>query len=368
MAVIACPGCGLPRADDQVGVVPCPICAASPAATPVTDTTPAPAGVLRPPLAKTPAADPTAGLPADVSELERAADPSRNPAAVVRMAVPLAFLLGAAAGVGGLLAWQAAFPPVEQSENARPRLAAATAADRPPVPPLASPEVAPMPREARPPEPVSDPPAEPKAAPKPQPKPEPKVAPPPARAVVIDLNQPDATYTLPAKHNEHIVLRGQVRMLRVSGLDAGAIVDATGLDAGSVYVTGKIDGGSVLKVKCPDGVVQVPAAVTGKSRVEIDAPGGGVRFTGVTAPNRPGSLIDGGSTVAITARTVDLRGDVDGAGTKVTVTLTRHGSLKVAAVRGAAAVEYRAEDPKAPPPTATAGAVDPGATFKKISD
>jgi uncharacterized Zn finger protein (UPF0148 family) len=359
MAVIACPGCGLPRADDQVGVVPCPICAASPAATPT------PTADSRPPLAKTPPADPTAGLPADVSELERASDLSRSPAAIVRMAVPLAFLLGAAAGVGGLLAWQAAFPPVDQSEDARPRLAEVAAADqnsgglRPPLA-LAA-QVAPMPREARSPEPVSEPPVEPKIVA----KGEPKVAPPPARAVVIDLNQPDAVYTLPAKQGEHIVLRGQVRMLRVSGLDAGAILDATGLDAGSVYVTGKIDGGSVLKINCPDGVVQVPAAVTGKSRVEINAQGGSVRFSFATAPNRAGSLIDGGSTVAITARTVDLRGDVDGADTKVTVTLTRNGSLKVAAVRGTAAVVYRAEDAKAPAPTATAGTVAPTATFKK---
>src|SRR5205823_1743826 len=130
MAVIACPGCGLPRADDQVGVVPCPICAASPAASAAAET---PTGVSRPPLAKAPAItpDPTAGLPADASELERAADASRSPAAVVRMAVPLAFLLGTAAGVGGLLAWQAAFPPVDQSEDARPRLAAVSAAGEP---------------------------------------------------------------------------------------------------------------------------------------------------------------------------------------------------------------------------------------------
>jgi len=48
------------------------------------------------------------------------------------------------------------------------------------------------------------------------------------------------------------------------------------------------------------------------------------------------------------------------------VTLTRNGSLKVAAVRGAAAVTYKADDTAAPAPRATAGTVAPGATFKKI--
>ena len=152
-------------------------------------------------------------------------------------------------------------------------------------------------------------------------------------------------------------------MLRVNGLEEGAVLDASGLEAGSVYVSGAVAGGSVLKINCPDGVVHFPAAVGGKSLVEINAPGGQVRFVFPTAPNRPGSLIDGGAAVTILARTVDLRGDVDGADTKVTVTLTRNGSLRVAAVRGTAAVEYKAEDEKA---RATAEIVAPTATFKKI--
>jgi hypothetical protein len=47
----------------------------------------------------------------------------------------------------------------------------------------------------------------------------------------------------------------------------------------------------------------------------------------------------------------------------VKVTLTRNGSLRAAAVRGAAVVEYRTDDPKAP---ASAAIVAPMARFKKV--
>ena len=92
-------------------------------------------------------------------------------------------------------------------------------------------------------------------------------------------------------------------------------------------------------------------------------PGSSVRFVYPTTPEKPGSLIGGGASVEITARTVDLRGDVTGAGTRVKITLTRNGSIKAAAVKGSAVVEYRTNDPKAP---ALAAIVVPTATFKKV--
>ena len=187
---------------------------------------------------------------------------------------------------------------------------------------------------------------------------------------MFELDEPDSAYTVeaPTMPGEHIVLRGKVRMLRVNGLDGGALLDASALEAGSIYVGGKIDGRSVLKLSAVNGVIAIPASVSGKSRVEINAPGSEVRFPFPTTTDRPGSLIDGGSTVTITARTVDLRGDVDGVGTRVAVTLTRNGSLKVAAVRGTAAVEYKSADAKAPAPTASAFSVAPTATFRKALD
>jgi hypothetical protein len=349
MAVIACPGCGLPRADDQVGLVPCPVCAAAPApATPVA-------------LPRAGPVDPTAGLPADASQLEsysaHAADRARG-----RFAVAAAFLLGIAAGVGGLLAAQRAWRPATPESDARAVPAPEPTDFRPSLP--AAVAAAPVPHEPR--EALTETAPETTPEPKPEAKAEPE-APALARKVVIDLNQPEVSYTVPStvRKGEHLVLRGKVRMLRVNGLNQGAVLDASALEAGSVYVSGKIDGGSHLKITCVDGVVEVPAAVTGKSRVEIDAPGGSVRFIHPTTPNKPGSFIDGGSTVSIRARTVDLRGDVGGAGTRVGVTITRNGWLRVAAVRGTAAVEYRPDDPNAREPSAGADTVAPTATFRK---
>jgi hypothetical protein len=144
------------------------------------------------------------------------------------------------------------------------------------------------------------------------------------------------------------------------------VLDASDLEAGSIYVCGRIEEGSFVKLRCADGVVEVPAAVGGRSRLEIDAPGGRVRFVYPTAAGRSGSLIDGGATVVITARTVDLRGDVAGAGTRVSVTLTRNGSLQAAGIRDSAMVEYRAENATDREPPASAAVVDPSATFRKV--
>lgn len=349
MAVIACPGCGLPRADDQVGLVPCPVCAAAPA----------PGPPVSPPRDEP--IDPIAGLPADVSQLDAYAARSTG-ASGGRLAAAVAFLAGIAVGVGGLLAGQRAWRPPTAESGAHAVPAPEPTDFRPSLPaPIAA---APAPHEPR--EALTETTPESTPEPKPEVKPAPE-APALARRVVIDLNQPEASYTVPStvRKGEHLVLRGKVRMLRVNGLNQGAVLDASALEAGSVYVSGKIDGGSHLKINCADGVVEVPAAVAGKSRVEIDAPGGSVRFIHPTTPNKPGSSIDGGSTVTIKARTVDLRGDVGGAGTRVGVTITPNGWLRVAAVRGTAAVEYRQDDPNAREPSASAETVAPTATFRK---
>jgi hypothetical protein len=357
MAVIACPECGLPRERDEVAVVPCPVCAftSAPLCTPAN------------PLPKeSQPVDPVAGLPADVNQMEAyEAATSGRP----RFQLAAALLVGIALGVGGLLAGQQILSvvrsrPVEVAQ-APPRAAYSGGLVPPPV--IASIAVAPMPHEPRPRESVIVPTPDPKPVARVEPKAE-DAAPAVARKVFIDLNQPDASYTVPrtVRKGEHIVLRGKLRILRANGVGQGGILDASELEAGSIYIDGKIESGAVLKLSCIDGVVEVPASVGGKSRVDIDAPGSSVRFSHPTTANKPGSLIDGGSTVTITARTVDLRGDVDGAGTKVRVTLTRNGWLRAAAVRGAATVEYKPENPKLPEPTASAEIIAPTATFRKL--
>jgi len=319
------------------------------------------------PLATEIPADPTAGLPADVSQMEahaaRTAGQARS-----RLAIAVAFLLGIAVGVGGLLAGQQMLPAGPPESIARIAPAMGAESRSPVISPIV---IAPTPRERR----VVEAASHPVAEPRPERKLEQRVESRPvldlpalARIEPIHINQPDAVYNLPRleRKGEHIVLRGKVRMLRVNGLGAGAILDASGLEAGSVYVCGTISGGSLLKINCPDGVVEVPAAVGELSRVEIHAPGSSIRFVYPTMPDKSGSLIDGGATVVMTARTVDLRGDVAGAGTKVKVTLTRNGSLKAAAVRGTATIEYRAENRESPEPRASAAILAPTAAFKKV--
>jgi hypothetical protein len=210
----------------------------------------------------------------------------------------------------------------------------------------------------------------------PAPSPEPVVAPapraaaealPPQRIVTLDLNEPDLTYVLSSdlRRARWVVLRGRVKALKVTGLDNGQVLDASGLVAGSVTVSGRVDNRSVLKLNAPGGTVGVAGAVSGGSSVEITAPGGEVHFSHETRPNRVGSQIDGGSRVTITARRVELRGDVDGAETRVTVNLTDGGRLWAEAVRGGATVEYRAADGRGKA-AASAGFVAPTATFNRL--
>jgi len=326
--------------------MPCPICAVSPAA---------PVGAE--PVAKKPAAhDPTTGLPADVGDMQRFAHQEGFPAWFNWLAV---FMLGVATGVGALYGWQASNSRQQPTETAKVE----SHRELPPLPPKPSKpgvESAPMPHEPRA---VAVPEPESELSP-PEPK-EKLLA--PERAVVIDLNLPDHSYSIPfaMKKGERIVLRGKVKTLKATGLDAGAMLDASGLEAAEIYIGGKIDGASVLKLNAPNGKVTISASVVGRSSVEIIAPGGDVTFSAPTTPNRPGSTIDGGSTVAITARTAELRGDINGSNTKVTVNLPRIGSLKVVAIRGTATVAYRVPEGKGMPDV-SAAFVSPAASFTKI--
>ncbi len=355
MSMIPCPGCGLPRVADQIDTVPCPVCAVSP-----TPAAPSPVAKKKPT-----APDPTAGLPSDVSELQKT--PAAKAGGSSFFAWAAVFALGVGTGVGSLLGWQAAFPPTPRDEHPD------TARNEPPspsLPPVKQFALAPMPHEPRRlPEPQQpQPPTQPVVEP-PQPQPEPKPAPKPEQLVgadVFELNQPDAVHTLPLmRKGERVVLKGKVKTLRIAGLDAGAILDASKLEADTIHISGKIDGRSVLRLYAPAGVVTFAAGVAGKSTVEISAPGGTVTFSTPTTPGRPGASIDAGSVVTIIGRVVDLRGEVNGVDTKVTVNLPRAGSLKVAAVRGIATVEYRVAVGDGMPEV-TVGNVSPTATFKKI--
>lgn len=356
MSMIPCPGCGLPRVEEQVATVPCPVCATAGA-----DAGPARAG------AKKPAGpDPTAGLPTDVGELGRFAGHTGGGFPGWFVGATL-FACGIAAGVAGVLGWQTAFPPEPPRDSPAE---VAWVNPSPPTPPRRV-AVAPMPHEYVPPPPI--PGLTPGPGPGPEsPPPDPKSVvepPPPGRVVTVELNQPDATYTVPfpMKKGERVVLKGKVNTLKVSGLDGGAVLDASGLEASNVHVSGKIDNRSELKVNAPSGTVTVSGSVGGNSFVVISAPGGDVKFSNATKDEtHPGSRIDGGSRVVVTARAVELKGDVNGIETRVTVNLPRSGWLRVAAVRGIATVEYSVADGKGTPDVSV-GHVSPTANFKRIT-
>jgi hypothetical protein len=347
MSMIPCPGCGLPRVEEQINSVPCPVCAATPAPTPVL-----------PKVQKPAAPDPTAGLASDASELHRVAAHSSTGSQLFGWAI--VFFLGVGAGVGGVLGWQAAFSPPSTQRDPRLDTASNSPSESSSLSLTGPIAIAPMPHEPAPPQP--SPPA-----PEPDPPlPDPKVIAPPADATItVELNQD--VYTVPAlKKGERMVLKGKVKTLRTAGLATGAFVDASALEAANIYVGGRIDGGSTLKLYAPAGVVTVAAATLGKSTVEIMAPGGTVNFSSATSgASRPGSAIDAGSKVTITARAVELHGDINGVETKVRVNLPRTGSLKITAIRGIAVVEYHVADGKGMPEV-TAETVSPTATLKKV--
>ena len=87
--------------------------------------------------------------------------------------------------------------------------------------------------------------------------------PQPARVITFDMNDPNAMFSLPStmRKGEHVVLKGEVKHLKLSGLDAGTILDASGLKAGEVTISGKIDGRSVLKLNVPNGLVTISGTV-----------------------------------------------------------------------------------------------------------
>ncbi|MBA4065786.1 MAG: hypothetical protein C0501_19125 [Isosphaera sp.] len=344
MATLPCPGCGLPRAADEVGVVACPVCASAPAV-----------AVARPAAASP---DPTAGLPADAGQL------AAHPAVGGRNGAVLA-AGGFAAGVLAVLAWQAAFP--------RPRPPVAPAHSPPAVAADTPPAANPPPKSAAPPVAVAPPPREVAAGPV-----EVAVAPPPRPApirhpgpvVVIELNEPGESYSLPRgiKAGAHVVLRGKVGTLHLRELTDGTVVDASGLEAADVSVSGGVSGGSVLKLNAPDGRVTIKGRLGEKSVVEVNAPGGDVRVNSSASRGTAEPSVGGGARLAVTALGVEVRGSVAGDGTRVAATLGKHGRLTVhGGVRGTAAVEYRTVVPNDPTVLAEVGTVAPTAVFRRVN-
>jgi hypothetical protein len=377
MATVACPTCGLPRAEDLFDVAPCPVCGHD-GAFPVVDESHS-AGRLQP-----------LGTP---SEQDRPLAISDRGASNSRITVGLlvGFVLGGATGAAGVLGWQA-LPVRAGGGNPVAMVDVDSSGKDETGSSLASPielAAAPMPREvtasswpltaepmpavpatpAAPAAPPNDavPPKEPAVA-----GPPPQAAPPnpfrPAAPAAMQIDNPNGTNDAIVGPGRTLVLRGQVKTLRVPGLEGGAVLDCSDLEAQEIIVSGKIDGASTLWLNAPNGRVTFRAKVVGKSRVGIAAPGGTVVFANPGGLRGDGAAIDGGSAVDVKSRAAHFHGLIAGTGTRVSVTLTAGGSLLFTELEGPSRLEYSKADPDDSEPTVTSGRIAPPAVIKKIED
>jgi hypothetical protein len=150
--------------------------------------------------------------------------------------------------------------------------------------------------------------------------------------------------------DQKLKLVGRVKTLKVGLIDQHSILDARQLEAKEIIFLDRIDSGSTVLLRAPNGRVLFKARVDGRSQVEVDAPNGSVLFAEPTTPRGPGSKIDGGSQVKITARTVTLRGVINGAGTVVDVTINSGGQLQFLEMDGQTALRYHKANPREPVP------------------
>ena len=368
MATVACPSCGMPRAEELVEVTACPVCGhahqeVAEELEPVT---------IEPAVPTTRGLTPRGSPPIESSRGGRLA-----------VGLLLGFALGGASGVAGVLGWQA-LPT--RAGDAGGTVDAVTEPD-PTADRHAKVPVAPMPREvvARSTAPTTPdtppPPAAPPVGPMPQPVPpvvpvvggaplQPAPANPfrPAAPAALVLDSPDAESSPVVAPGRTMVLRGRVKTLKVRGLEGGAVLDCSDLDAQEVIVTGKIDGGSTLWVKSASGNVTFQAKVDGRSRVGITAPGGTVVFANPTGGVGQGATIDGGATVDVKSKAAHFHARINGPGTKVSVTLTAGGSLLFTELEGNSRLEYGKFDPDDSEPTVVRGRVNSPAVLKKLVD
>ncbi len=190
-----------------------------------------------------------------------------------------------------------------------------------------------------------------------------------ANGAALDALQLDAqTVTFARRLDGHVKvnLSGKVKTLTVNQMSTGAQLDASKLLAQEVVFTDRIDGHSRVKLQAPGGTVEFRSRVEGNAQLEIKAPGGKVTFTEPSAKNKPGSRIDGGARVTITAKEAEFRGILNGNGTQVLVTLTDGGVLRFRELDGQVRLQYRKADRSGPEPVVEAGAVRGRAKVEKL--
>lgn len=405
-----CPRCGLPRLAEAIGRFPCPVCAdTAPSAPPV----PAPR--------ETPAQDPYAHLPADASALYAVPPiPSSDkaPRTPWRL-VGLAFVAGAFLGGLTVAAFRPSTSPSESPADAfvSPVVALAarsssslrdspadtslspaashsstgtatdaggkTSSDRPssstwPAEKAGGQAAEKPPEPKKPDTPAPQPPDQPEPdrpgikMPLPD-KPRPLPPPPPRQErLVVRLEQPHATYTVPEEWlqpGKVIVLRGQVRELRIPPLPPHTELDARELTAGSICVTGERLEMIQMHLHAPKGVIAFRTVVGQGTKLQVDAPDGIVRF-GLSNPRQQlPVLIHHGAQVHIRARQLQVDGAIRDPQTQLHMECTTPARLRIEAIQQGAQVLYRsAAEGKKARIDARAATVDPTATFRRSED
>jgi hypothetical protein len=183
-------------------------------------------------------------------------------------------------------------------------------------------------------------------------------------ALVLDFNRPDELFLFTGQmiaRGQTAVLRGKLKDLNFVGLQ-DVTIDASGLSVQRVSIGGLKFSNVNLKLNTPDGIVVFGSTISGGSHVTIHAPGGKVRFI------NPDSGITGGSRVTVTTQSLEIRGAIAGEQTRVDVTLSNGGFIKLGALRDSAALEYRKADPADLTPRVEIpdGQIDPTAVLRRV--
>lgn len=175
------------------------------------------------------------------------------------------------------------------------------------------------------------------------------------------VNSPNGSITLPPITGGRTVkLTGVVKTLKVTSLDNKSVLDASRLEAREIIILRGINDGSTAKLNAPDGIVTFEGQVNNGSNVVVTAPGGKVLFQDAN------NNINSDSRITITASDVEFRGQINGDGTQINVTLTRGGQLKFREINGAARLHYKNADATLPDPRIEAGIVRNTAELKKL--
>lgn len=148
------------------------------------------------------------------------------------------------------------------------------------------------------------------------------------------FDNPDDIAAVPdLNSNDRVVLTGRVRTLTLGAVNGKGTVDASGLVAEEVIIGGDMTSEANVTVNAPSGKVTLKGWIAGNSHVTVQAAGG-------TVVLGDSGRCTGGSTITITAKRVESTGMMNG-GTKVNVTFTAGGFMKIAKAEEGATITYK---------------------------